>query len=195
LKNLLGVVICGLGTLFAFPAAALSDTVFTVYDASDDVFAQLTVTDAEAAANGSSFIYELSNASLANTAEFGNPTAVCGVVNTACGDGEYPYSDVFGIFHTGSGPNSDYLGFALGDASGNPYASLAGIFLAEGDGIFSATEYLSPSLQNEGYTAVFDNNVTPTPEPSSFVPRGVGLAALAFAAHRKRRARRSGRRG
>lgn len=99
-----------------------------------------------------------------------------------------PWDAIFGLVYdpntqTWDGNSINYfLGFAAGPpGTGTPLApDGAGTYDSEASGpFFTATQYLSTTLQAAGYTADFyDPALTAVPEPSSLLLFGIGFLGL-----------------
>jgi len=128
---------------------------------------------------GPNNIYYINDLTLPDPGQYGNATTLC-ESEGPCSATQGYYSDIFGVFLI----NGDYfLGFnsdseTLPAAFGNQGA----IFLPEWPGEFAATNYLSPSLQAQGYTALFFSQV---PEPGTLMLLGAGLLGIVPSIKRK----------
>ncbi len=176
-KLFLTILICAFAAL---PAAA--DSWMTVYGPEGGIVGQVIATEADKQANGTDFIYTIPGFAIDGD-QFSNYTTL------------YPsnpavISDVFGIAFT----NDDYFLSFSADFAGNPdpfyYADLVSSdnqnFLNAGQP-FEATQYLSQSLQDQGYTAFYQSTAgSPVPEPGSLILLGSGIAGISIFLRRKR---------
>jgi hypothetical protein len=159
---------------------------FYVYDSSHKVIAadSLTISYATAIANGSGYIYDIPNSTLANPLYYGDATAL-----SLGGSAAGPYYDIFGVDFDGT---NYYLAFTWDPTGNDPYGSFANTFdsYIEPPGqpsySYSATQYLNPTLIAAGDTAAF---VLSVPEPASMALLATGGLALAgFTRLRRKRA-------
>jgi hypothetical protein len=156
-------------------SAALVYDTLTVYDPSDAVFASLTVTEAEQAADPSMIDY-LPGVPV-DVSEFGNYGVVL--------EGSVPV-DIFGI--AVDGPDPYDLAFAPGAVAQtytvqNPVPD-TGLPI-------DMTMYLDPALQADGYTAFFSasgNFIISVPEPATWAIMLVGVGLLGATLRGRRKA-------
>src|SRR5579863_9015349 len=150
-------------------AAIVYDTL-TAYNAAHDVLATVTVTAAEQNANPTATNYLAGVPVNTSLPPFDYTTVL---------NGSTPI-DIVGV--ASNGPDGFDLGFSPGEVAAmypleNP---------VEGTGLpISVTQYLSPTLQEEGDTAFF--TASPAPEPMSVTLLGVGLAGTLVTRRKRRR--------
>ena len=161
----------------ALPAAA--DSWMTVYDLNGDVYQQVIATEATKAANGSGFVYIIPFVDIDDSQFNSYTTLYAGSDPTAI-------SDVFGLYDIGG---ISYLSFSsdfVGDQEDFYFLGMplnANNFLNQGQP-FVATQYLSPEMQREGYTAWYQSS--PVPEPGSLILLGTGIMGVALYFRRKK---------
>jgi hypothetical protein len=147
----------------AVPASAdiISDSLI-VTDASGAILFSVSATEAQEGANGSGFIYIITDSTIIDLNQIGNPTQVL--------DSGGQISDVFGIAFGIPGCSGDFcLGFASGTENDPvPYPGSPNTVFGSPGESFDATIYLDPSLQAAGDHATFTSEAD-VPEPSSII--------------------------
>lgn len=151
-------------------ARAIPTTVsdsLTVFDPTGAIFAQVIVTEANEDPNQTYFI-NIPN--LIDPNQFGNPTSL---IET---NGQH--SDIFGVANTNGGL---FLGFNSDSETVPAPFGPGPIVLNEPPGgiTVSATQYLNPALQEQGFTAQFFSDGDKVPEPATLLLVGTGLAGIA----------------
>ena len=165
--------------LIALPVIAqiaLPSDCLTVFDPNGAIFQQVCATEADEETNTVQHFYVINAANLVDPAQNGNPTILL--------DPDETISDVFGIA-AGFPPGCDFE-FCLGFVSDTETQAAFGknippfLIFPESLGVFDATFYLAPILQDEGFTAQFvsDANI---PEPATTALLGLGVLAMGFA--------------
>ena len=156
-----------------------------VLDEDNEIEYQIHVHKSEEDRNGAAYMYVLDVPGIADPNQWGNYTSVRKAPDYLI------MSDAFGVINQGP----DYFLFFFSDTSTEecPYPlgpnTVYEHLLPNGryGGMWNATMYLSPALQEEGWTAWFESGLT-VPEPSTFVLWGCGAGVLALL---KRRSTRS----
>jgi len=163
--------------LIALPVIAqiaLPSDCLTVFDPNGAIFQQVCATEADEETNTVQHLYVINAANLVDPAQNGNPTILL--------DPDETISDVFGIA-AGFPPGCDFE-FCLGFVSDTETQAAFGkiippLTFPESLGVFDATFYLAPILQDEGYTAQFVSDAVP--EPACIALLGLGVLAMGFA--------------
>lgn len=150
-------------------SAQVSDTL-TVFDPLGNIVASASITEALEDA-GTIVVVPIG----IDAAQFGNATNLVELNGN--------FSDIFGICTCG--PNG---ALALGIASdtetqGVNFGSFPRTF-PEGNGVFSATLYLDPALQAQGFTATFTSDPS-VPEPATWAMMIAGFGLVGVAMRRK----------
>ncbi len=182
------LLVLALGLLPAFAGALLSDSL-TVFNPAGAIFAQIQLfEDGSLVCTGGcaqtgpgdigedpNSLYYLTDTSLVDPAQFGNPTQLLEAGGTS-------FSDIFGVATFDAG-TTFVFGFASDtDSSPALLAGSAPITLPEGNGLFDATMYLNPRLSKIGYTAQFFSDPE-VPEPGTLgmlLGGALSLSALAL---------------
>jgi hypothetical protein len=109
-------------------------------------------------------VYIIPYTGIVNDQLYGDPTVLL--------DANGKASDIFGIYDK---DDKLYLAFSSdSDTEAVAFGPTDRIF-QEGQGVFDATLYLSPALQQDGYTATFVSDADAVPEPSTLVTLSIGL--------------------
>jgi PEP-CTERM motif-containing protein len=118
--------------------------------------------------------------------QWGFATTLCEFAPPApCGPGlpQQYYSDIFGVASNGV---NYYLAFSSDGENGSPFGGQGFYYwqapYGEPAGWLSATMYLDPTLQAQGYTAWF---ISQTPEPTTLLLIGSGISLLAAKLRKK----------
>jgi hypothetical protein len=152
-------------------ADAISDSL-TVYSPSGKAVASVSASEAGEDPNHA---YIIPYTGIVNEQLFGDPTVLL--------DPDGKVSDVFGIYEQ---DDNLYLAFESASGTSAPAFGASDRIFPEGNGVFDATLYLSPGLQQDGYTATFISETNQVPEPSTLVTLAIGLVVLFGTATRKR---------
>ena len=146
--------------------------VLTVYDPTGAIFAQVGVTEDQEVPG---LIYTIDIPGLADPQQFNNSTKLVEPVTGAVSDYFGVATDLTNFHLSFISDSEDPQGLTMHLQGNNVFT--------EGPGaIFSATMYLLPALQSQGYTATFVSDfeeAAPVPEPVTMAGLALGLGALA----------------
>lgn len=161
----------------ASPCAGFSDCLLVYQNGVLNTDLSIFVTESQEAQNGANYIYASTLAPDPTQFGFATVFAESGVPVSS------GYSDIVGVASDGT---NYFLGFAsdtetqlvnYGNSSNFTY------YTPEPGYPVSVTQYLSPTLQGEGYTASFSSDV---PEPATWLLMLAGFGALGFAGWRRK---------
>jgi hypothetical protein len=170
------LVVLSLGaSLLLCATPVLADTIsdsLTVYSPSGNAVASVSAPEAS---EDSNHVYIIPYTGVVNEQLFGDPTVLL--------DPDGKVSDVFGIYEQ---DDNLYLAFESASGTSAPAFGTSDRIFPEGNGVFDATLYLSPGLQQDGYTATFSSDTDTVAEPSTVVMLSIGLLFVIGKAARKR---------
>lgn len=151
-------------------ADAISDSL-TVYSPTGVAVASVSANENE---ENPTHVYIIPYTGIVNDQLYGDPTVLL--------DANGKASDIFGIYEK---DDDLYLAFSSdSDTKAVAFGPTDRIF-QEGQGVFDATLYLSPALQQDGYTATFVSDADTVSEPSTLAMLTIGLAFLAMATRKR----------
>jgi hypothetical protein len=176
------------GALLLTTSSASADYLYTaasflVFDSQGHLISadSMSVSYAQAISDGSGTVYEIANANLANSVQYGNVTTL-----STGGNANGPYFNVFGVDF------NSLLAFTWDPTGNDPYGSNGNAFDSyiypptQPFYNYSATIYLSSALTSVGDTAVFQ--LTTLPEPASLAMLATGgLMITAYGRFRRRK--------